>query len=1356
MGAASATRGRPANPTCEVTVYVYGRNKELPDEILATGIPRDHLIEFVFNQQAIIDALRLDTKARHKDREYVRWDRTINGWSGRATAGFTSTVRASASTVHAPASTVRASASTVRARAPTVHVSASASVASASASVASASASVASASSSRASMSAPEAHGEGAKKAKRERRSSDHFAPTSTKRRKIFVHEDVIDLTLDELEDERPIRQHPLRHTAQGEVGTGPVSSRNPPPSHCTRCAPFDVPEPSREGLSGGQLHLRERTLEFEDNDADIPSKRLRVEDDPQVEQMANAVTAPLEAAHHDDIQMSTADVSPSQDNYETSEEGPDGPPDDHPEPPSEKAPGDKSKTSPSARLAKFAPHHDLILADMFWKDHDPGVPGPCSRPSCTNPATTRCRECRAKAPMCPSCTVEDHINLPLHWIDCWNGTYFERRDLATLGFVIYLGHHGLPCPQLPTANKPIDFIIVHDNGVHACKLIRADLFPATLERTETCFTCELLERFHVDFDISKKSAQDFLRVITRLSGGRTRDGRVKDRYHDFMIASRLYRHLTIVKRSGSPLEVKVPHRDPGDLTVPCFTCPLPGFNLPENWKDTPPKLGYIYRMVLSADGNHSLHKKTKPGDKNDVALSHRHGYFIPHETVASYLQQKYKDTEMTRASVRSQGKRLAVDDVEGDILMTCNDFKVERSQRPGKFRFMDISGILSYTCNHVLFRSGATVDLKRGETWVLNDFALAGALKGTLDLLERGVTYDVVCSYICNIVERFKKSRPDLVPIIEQLKMLLPKMHMHAHQEACQVVYALCYAHGFGLIHGEGVETPWAELNPAGLSTREMTDGARHDALTSLFNYWNWRKVENMGKKPQERCGFARYMLSVDCSTAGHLAKKLGEAYTAQRRTTRYFASLTALAGPDAVMEWISLPSNDDAPTPITYRAKLRAYPDTLYRVRPDNVPSVESAVAQIVQGNTKTTRGSPESNKAAAINQLRNAAALFIRTGIDLEEQLTELRYVRDQRARGIEILDDVLGDRPTWDMFQQKVVKWRKSQRKHMPLLDSLIPISDEYLAADQGERNDSDEEDVDLQEEILGLPSDFNQSERADYDLELLATYELKIRIGMAFDQLGAVRRAVQHRAAHVESKRKNVRGNKNNAAAEQEVRHAAALARLLATRYNHNYDRIGCLRPYGYEAKTDTTPGGRLRRIDLNKDLTISNMVAARTLGESHLSGSWIWSVFDAPQQPHHTRQQNKSKAFNSNTEVDRVQWFRAKAAKHRADEAVNITCAEFRRTSMGYSRYASLWLEAAQRPGICPGQQAYAYKTAAMWDNMRAQCDRKYDESRRADSLPDRLDHTRSIRPYLDKLLDDISAFEPVLKHLEM
>ncbi len=217
---------------------------------------------------------------------------------------------------------------------------------------------------------------------------------------------------------------------------------------------------------------------------------------------------------------------------------------------------------------------------------------------------------------------MAEHIHLPLHWIDVWNGQFFERRDLCELGLIIYLGHNGETCPELPRVSRdtPINFVIVHDNGVHNCKLhychcaqrptllsqlIRADYFPASLQRTETAFTCEVLERFHVDYDISKKSAQDFMRVISRLSGGRMNNGHVKvcahafviiaclttleqDRYHEFMQASRIYRYLTMAKCAGRVHGIVLPHRDPGDLTVPCFTCPIPNVNLPADWKETP------------------------------------------------------------------------------------------------------------------------------------------------------------------------------------------------------------------------------------------------------------------------------------------------------------------------------------------------------------------------------------------------------------------------------------------------------------------------------------------------------------------------------------------------------------------------------------------------------------------------------------------------------------------------------------------------------------------------------------------------------------------------------------------------
>ncbi|TFK79314.1 hypothetical protein K466DRAFT_470253, partial [Polyporus arcularius HHB13444] len=109
-------------------------------------------------------------------------------------------------------------------------------------------------------------------------------------------------------------------------------------------------------------------------------------------------------------------------------------------------------------------------------------------------------------------------------------------------------------------------------------------------------------------------------------------------------------------------------------------------------------------------------------------------------------------------------------------------------------------------------------------------------------------LTYDVICIYIKGLLERFKKRFPHLVPIIEKLQCCIPSFHINAHKDLCQVVYGLCYALGFGYIHGEWVETPWAEHNIAGLVTKKMTTGGRHDALNDLFNFWNRVKLERLG----------------------------------------------------------------------------------------------------------------------------------------------------------------------------------------------------------------------------------------------------------------------------------------------------------------------------------------------------------------------------------------------------------------------------------------------------------------------------------------------------------------------------
>lgn len=98
--------------------------------------------------------------------------------------------------------------------------------------------------------------------------------------------------------------------------------------------------------------------------------------------------------------------------------------------------------------------------------------------------------------------------------------------------------------------------------------------------------------------------------------------------------------------------------------------------------------------------------------------------------------------------------------------------------------------------------------------------------------------------------------------------------------------------------------------------------------------------------------------------------------------------------------------------------------------------------------------------------------------------------------------------------------------------------------------------------------------------------------------------------------------------------------------------------------------------------------------------------------------------------------VEFQQWLRAKEDKHRADEFVSRTCADFQFTRDGFGFEAHLWELAAKADGVSKGKAAYAHKKADMWRQKRDQVIMVYDASCREGVDSETLDHTRvSITP---------------------
>jgi len=144
-----------------------------------------------------------------------------------------------------------------------------------------------------------------------------------------------------------------------------------------------------------------------------------------------------------------------------------------------------------------------------------------------------RCQDCFNSQMFCGLCIIPAHIHNPFHRIQKWIGTHFVRSSLKEVGLVISLGHSGIRCPNLSSMTRGRPTTIVHTNGMHETiieychcleapsepfQLIKAGLFPSTLDQPMTAFTFEVLRNFEKHALASKKSAHDYCDALRKLT----------------------------------------------------------------------------------------------------------------------------------------------------------------------------------------------------------------------------------------------------------------------------------------------------------------------------------------------------------------------------------------------------------------------------------------------------------------------------------------------------------------------------------------------------------------------------------------------------------------------------------------------------------------------------------------------------------------------------------------------------------------------------------------------------------------------------------------------------------------------
>ncbi|KAJ6552342.1 hypothetical protein DFH09DRAFT_1086110 [Mycena vulgaris] len=410
--------------------------------------------------------------------------------------------------------------------------------------------------------------------------------------------------------------------------------------------------------------------------------------------------------------------------------------------------------------------------------------------------------------------TSSGNLTMPMQ---TWSGSCFVRTDLQSLGLRLQLGHkRGEVCPgtvarsveeQVAAARET--FCIVDSNGIHevgvdfcTCggetsrtnQLLRAGLYPATSTRPRSAATFRVLRKFHKQSFESKCSAYEFYNALSRETNntGNFQPRRV-------LCMTREWRHLMMLKRSArGHMKGGTRGIEAGACALLCPACSQPGKNLPlgGEWKSVGREKRFLYSLFLAIDANFRMKRKQVSSEAADPGLNHGAAFFSEVKKYMSHVR-KHWDEEQEKSNCVSHD---AVDQPDREARGTAS------------------SGIGTVDCaRHNMKRPNGVADLQKGERYINMDYMLWMSLAGYDDLVQLTVSYDIVCQWHINIWRRLAKYEPELVKRAgkRHFVWLIPKFHLPAHIEACNILYSFNLTPYVGQTDGEAPERGWANANP-------------------------------------------------------------------------------------------------------------------------------------------------------------------------------------------------------------------------------------------------------------------------------------------------------------------------------------------------------------------------------------------------------------------------------------------------------------------------------------------------------------------------------------------------------------
>ncbi|KAJ7763712.1 hypothetical protein B0H16DRAFT_1454979 [Mycena metata] len=428
-------------------------------------------------------------------------------------------------------------------------------------------------------------------------------------------------------------------------------------------------------------------------------------------------------------------------------------------------------------------------------------------------------------------------------------------------------------------------------------------------------------------------------------------------------------------------------------------------------------------------------------------------------------------------------------------------------------------SGIATVDCaRHNMKRPSSVGDLQLGERYINMDYIFFIGLAGS-ELTELFVSYDIACQWHKNIWERMKTFDRE-VRFVRGKKFcvfLIPKFHLPAHIEACNILFSFHLTLWVGMTDGEAPERGWAMLNPLASSTAEMGPGNRRDAINHAFNDMNHKKILGLGKAMLDKL--------VDC--VPELIGASTELEELEKSLRDLGAGATLMQWRAEVEAWEQDASN---PNPFARKGQRKTVVDVRRQMAEEVQNEMEDAMGGVNEERGED-EGKGDDQEEVASDEMH--ATEWVGMGLQLEEL---------QRVLGFDV--GKIGNHPTAEQqanvtergnkLRRKLLTWMDAQALFIPHVAVLRAEEDrarKRISATQVQPG------VQVQHMALWLPSAIVDRVPCD---EQLYEYEFRLREAQAHEALDDVRQQLLLRTHLYKHKDRFVRGVKANSRSQTKI------------------------------------------------------------------------------------------------------------------------------------------------------------------------------------------------------------------------